>query len=254
MIYLGLFIFGCIWGSFINVVIFRLPQEKDVIFNRSECPKCHTVIPWYLNIPVISFVFLLGRCLFCKDKISIRYPFVELLSGLMCLYLGSLFILQNEYLLFFFYFFIFCALLAHFFIDIDHHLLLDKINLFLLALILPFVILFRPWTFWAYGGLIGFGVTYLVTWLFYLIRGQIGLGGGDIKLYGVLGLLLGPVGIIQNIFLSCFLGSIVGGTLILSGKHRRDEPMAFGPFIIIVGAFQILFPSQYHILIRGLGL
>ena len=95
------------------------------------------------------------------------------------------------------------------------------------------------------GFLIGFGGTWLITYLFYKLRGQIGLGGGDIKLFGILGLFLGPIGIIYNLFLSCFLGATIAGVQILIGKMKKSEPMPFGPFIILVAMAQIYFPEQF---------
>lgn len=86
----------------------------------------------------------------------------------------------------------------------------------------------------------------LVTWLFYKIRGQIGLGGGDIKLYGILGILLGPSGVVFTIFLSCFLGAFLGILMIAMKKMNKDHPMAFGPAILLVATFQIFFPEYSH--------
>jgi len=102
------------------------------------------------------------------------------------------------------------------------------------------------WPHWVIGGAVGFGGPLLVTWLFYKIRGQVGLGGGDIKLYGILGLYLGPMGIMLTIFLSCFVGAVVGLTLIAFKKTSKDRPMAFGPAILMVAAFQIYFPKYAH--------
>ena len=120
--------------------------------------------------------------------------------------------------------------------------MLDSLNIYLLVLILSYSAFNFPWTYWLIGGTIGFCAPLAVTWLFYKLRGQIGLGGGDIKLFGILGLYFGPVGIIFCIFLSCFLGALIGLTLIGIGKLTKEKPMAFGPAILIVAAFQIFFP------------
>ena len=228
------FIFGCLIGSFLNVVILRLPLQKGLVLDRSACPKCGNQLKWYHNIPVLSFVFLRGKCGFCGNRISWRYPLIEVLTGLISFWLFPDYVTAETIGLYFFLFAIACALLVHFFIDLDHQLLLDSINLYLLALILPYVIYNFVWTYWVVGGAIGFGSTLLVTWLFYKIRGQIGLSGGDIKLFGILGLYLGPLGIILNIFMSCMLGAVVGLILIAAGKITKEKPMAFGPAIILV--------------------
>lgn len=248
LFYLYAFIFGTMIGSFLNVVIIRLPQSKDLVKKRSACPKCDSQLRWYHNIPIISFAFLKGKCGFCGNPISWRYPLIELLTGLIAYSLMPEDI--NTYTLssFVFYFSIACIFICHFFIDLDHHLLLDSLNIYLLVLVLTFSIFTFHWSYWLIGGAIGFGAPLLVTWLFYKIRGQVGLGGGDIKLFGILGIFLGPIGVIFTIFLSCFIGAIVGLTLIMTNKMTKDKPMAFGPSILLVAAFQIFFPEYARII------
>jgi leader peptidase (prepilin peptidase)/N-methyltransferase len=148
--------------------------------------------------------------------------------------------------LYFFHFGVACIFICHFFIDLDHQLLLDKLNLYLLALILPFVLITYQWYFWVVGGLLGFGIPLIVTWLFYKLRGQIGMGGGDIKLFGIIGLYLGPTGVFFTIFLSCLVGAVLGSILILVKALDKNRPIAFGPFIILVASFQIFFPELSH--------
>lgn len=240
-----IFLFGLLIGSFLNVVILRLPLKKDLVFQRSQCPKCHTQLKWYHNIPLLSYLFLRGKCAFCKTQVSWRYPLIELLTGLVAYWLFPADVNLQTLGMFTFYFFVACILICHFFIDLDHQLLLDSLNLYLGVSILSFVVLQFHWSYWLIGGALGFLGTLAVTWLFYKIRGQIGLGGGDIKLFGILGMYLGPTGIMMNIFLSCFLGAFVGIILIALGKMTKDKPLAFGPAIILVAAFQIYFPDYY---------
>jgi leader peptidase (prepilin peptidase)/N-methyltransferase len=147
-----------------------------------------------------------------------------------------------------FYFSIAASFLAHFIIDIEHQLLPDKINLYLLAVILPYAIMNLAPAYWLVGGALGFFSTYGITYLFYKLRGQIGLGGGDIKLFGILGLLLGPLGIMNNIFMSCMLGSVIGIGLIAIKKLDRNTPFAFGPFILVVATVQIFFPKLFELI------
>lgn len=246
---LYLFIFGLIIGSFLNVVILRLPQKKDIVKTRSACPKCGYQLKWYHNVPVISFLVLRGKCAFCGERISWRYPLIELLTGLVAFWLAPNSLSPDSIAQFFFYFTVACIFICHFMIDIDHHLLLDSLNLYLLAVFLSFAIFHFHWQYWVLGGVIGFGAPLLVTWLFYKLRGQVGLGGGDIKLFGILGIFLGPAGVMFNIFLSCFLGAFLGLSLIMLGKMTKDKPMAFGPSILLVAAFQIFFP-EYSIVVQ----
>jgi leader peptidase (prepilin peptidase)/N-methyltransferase len=149
---------------------------------------------------------------------------------------------------------IFSVFVAHFVIDLQFKILPDVLNLYLAFIIGSFSIVFNPWWFWALGGAIGFGFPYIITWAFYKYSGKVGLGGGDIKLYGALGLYLGPVGVMTNIFMSCFLGSVV--TLLLIGLKlfKREDFIPFGPFIIVVGFFQIFLPEQFSWLLNVLGL
>ncbi|HXH31683.1 MAG TPA: prepilin peptidase [Bacteriovoracaceae bacterium] len=240
------FIFGLLIGSFLNVVIIRLPQKLDLVAKRSGCPQCGRQLRWYHNIPLLSFLALRGKCAFCGKAISWRYPLIELLTGLVALWLMPADLNLTSLGLFTFFFTIACIFICHFFIDLDHQLLLDSLNLYLLAVFLSYSILLFHWSYWLVGGLLGFGAPLLVTWLFYKIRGQVGLGGGDIKLYGILGLYLGPMGIFFNIFLSCFVGAVVGVLLISMKRMTKDKPMAFGPAILLVAAFQIFFPEHAH--------
>ncbi len=244
------FIFGLLIGSFLNVVILRLPNKINMVTKRSACPSCGNQLKWYHNIPVLSFLFLRGKCAFCGIRISWRYPLIEIFTGLV-----SVWLIPQDFSLigmthFLFFFTVACIFICHFMIDLDHHLLLDSLNLYLLAVFLSFVIFYFHWSYWLMGAAIGFGVPLFVTWLFYKLRGQIGLGGGDIKLYGILGLYFGPVGIIFTIFLSCLVGAIIGLGLIASNRMTKDKPMAFGPSILLVAAFQIFFP-QYASIVQS---
>jgi leader peptidase (prepilin peptidase)/N-methyltransferase len=240
------FTFGLIIGSFLNVVIIRLPAKRNLTLERSACPSCGKKLKWYHNVPALSFIVLRGKCGFCGTRISWRYPLIELFTGLCAVWLMPDILTTQSLSFFCFYFLIACVFICHFFIDLDHHLRLDSLNIYLLCAVLPFAIIKYTWTYWLIGGAIGFGIPLLVTWLFYKLRGQVGLGGGDIKLYGILGLMFGPTGIMFTIFLSCFVGAVSGLCLIAAGRLSKDRPMAFGPAILLVAAVQIYFPDQFH--------
>ena len=155
----------------------------------------------------------------------------------------------QELLNFFFFFSVFCVFLVHFIVDLKHQILPDSLNIYLAVLFLMITIFNYPWSHWLVGGALGFGFPLIVSWVFYQLKGQIGLGGGDIKLYGALGIYLGPIGIMQNLFLSCFLGAIVGLTLIGTKVIKRENPIPFGPFILVVGAVQIFASDWFEHLI-----
>lgn len=140
--------------------------------------------------------------------------------------------------------------MCHFQIDLGHKILPDSLNIILFSLFLSYATVHYDWKFWLLGGAIGLLFPLTVTWLFYLLRGQIGLGGGDIKLYGILGIFLGTEMVLKNIFLSCFLGAIVGVCLIATKKMSKENPIPFGPFILIVAFIQIFFPDIFDLFNR----
>ncbi len=236
-------------GSFLNALIYRLPREINIAFPRSSCPECKKIITWYENIPVVSYLFLRGKCSGCGTKISIQYPLVEAVCGVFAFLLAPKDIEPSSLLNFFFFFSVFAAFVVHFIVDLKHQILPDSVNIYLAAIFLLVTVLQEPWTHWLIGGGLGLGFPLLVSWVFYLLKNQVGLGGGDIKLYGALGIYLGPIGIMQNIFLSCFLGAVVGIILIATKIMKRDNPIPFGPFIIVVGFVQIFAGSWFKHLI-----
>jgi len=239
------FVFGTMIGSFLNALIYRLPRDIDIVFPRSFCTSCHFKIFWYQNIPLISFLMLRGKCAKCSQKIPWRYPFVEFICGLASIYLMPENVNEATIIVFLFYLAIFSIFLMHVFIDFEHFILPDSLNLILAIMFLAYSIVHKNFTFWLFGGLLGLGIPFLVTWLFYKFRGQIGLGGGDIKLYAALGLYLGPLGVVHNIFLSCLIGTIPSLFLIITKKMNKNDPIPFGPFIVIVASFQIFFPELF---------
>lgn len=244
-----IFIFGLIIGSFTNVLIYRLPLGVGLFLPRSFCPGCKKTVYWYENIPVLSFLFLRGKCSSCATRIPYQYPMIELAVGILAIILFPNRIESEAIIRFIVNFSVAVVFLSMFIIDLRYKIIPNQLNAYLGILFLAYAIVFIPLNQWLVGGLMGFGFPALITWVFYLLRGEIGLGGGDIKLFGILGIYLGPMGIIHNIFLSCFLGSLVGGLLILTKKLDRKNPIAFGPFIIIVASFQIFFPHDFGKLI-----
>lgn len=237
---------GGILGSFLNALIYRVPREISIVKRaRSHCPKCDKVILWYENIPILSYLYLRGKCSKCDFQIPIRYLLIEVFMATSFWFLFPNLLNQNALLLFLFKGVVLTCFVGHFFIDIDSQILPDSINIVLALTFLIFGIAHHSWQFSLLGGLIGFLMPLAVTWVFYKIKGQIGLGGGDIKLFGALGLYLGMSGIFQNLFISCFVGSIIGISLILFFKHKKEMPMPFGPSIIITASLQIFFPQYF---------
>ncbi len=150
------FIFGALIGSFLNVVIYRMPKGESVVTPRSSCPQCKNLIKWYENIPILSYVVLRGKCSNCLTKISIRYPLIELIVGIIAVYLSPQSLEISEFISFLVFFSIAATFLAHFIIDVEHQLLPDKLNLYLLLVITPYVVVNFPIHHWLIGGAIGF--------------------------------------------------------------------------------------------------
>ena len=235
-------ILGLLVGSFVNVLIYRIPRNMNFVTLRSQCESCQSLVRWYQNIPLISFIVLGGKCAYCRKSISWRHPLLEVTTAMAACFLFPKYLNWQTFIYFCFFFTVFCTLMAHFFIDLDFQILPDGINLYLAILFLTYSLLFHSWPHWLMGGLLGFGLPLIVTWLFYKLRGKMGMGGGDIKLYGALGLYLGPQQIMMTLFLSSFLGALVGLLFIMLKKMNQQTPIAFGPFIIVVAMFQIFFP------------
>jgi leader peptidase (prepilin peptidase)/N-methyltransferase len=240
------FVFGSMIGSFLNVLIYRIPLGENFVSERSKCTSCGKLIYWYENIPLLSYLFLRGKCSKCGERISIRYPLVELVAGVMSVYLMPKYISGENIVFYLFHFSIFCALLVHFLIDVKHKILPDGINLYLAIFFFLYAVLNYNYQYWLIGGLIGFLFPLGVTYLFYLLKNKVGLGGGDIKLYGALGLYLGPIGVLYNIFFSCLLGSVIALPLMIFKIISRNTAIPFGPFIIVVAFLQIYFPKFFN--------
>jgi leader peptidase (prepilin peptidase)/N-methyltransferase len=237
--YLIPFIFGTIIGSFLNVCIFRLPKKQSIISPFSYCPNCHKPIKFYHNIPILSFLFLRGKCSNCGEPISFRYLVVELLAGLLSLALFLKFGLSLSY---FVYLTFSASLLVITFIDLDHQIIPDVITLpgiimgFTASLFLPGI----TFTDSIIGITAGGGGLFLVAMGYSLIAKREGMGTGDIKLISMIGAFLGIKGVLLTIFLGSLFGSLVGLTIMLKEKRDRRYAVPFGPFLAI-GAIIYIF-------------
>lgn len=235
---------GAIVGSFLNVVIARLPQEgESVVFPASRCPACKTAIRWYDNIPLLSFLLLRRRCRACQAVISWLYPAVELAMALLSLALLSRFGLSVAFGIYFLYT---AALLAIICIDAEHQLIPDVISLpgivvgLGLSLINPYV----GWQDAAIGILVGGGSFYLIAWVYYLITKREGMGGGDIKLLAMIGAFQGWQALPFVVFISSLLGTVVGiGAMVKQRKGGRTV-IPYGPFLAIAALLYLFFRRE----------
>lgn len=227
-----IFLLGTIIGSFLNVCIHRIPKEESIIFPGSYCPSCSTPLEWYDLVPVLSFLFLKGKCRYCGERISPRCPIVELLNGFIFVMLYSKFRFNLDFI---FYTFLFSLFIIITFIDLDYQIIPSTMILFILVgsivyKILNLMLYSIPVNF--VNSLMGLGVSILIFLIIFVVS-KGGMGGGDVKLIGVLGFILGISKIFLNIFLSFLAGGIISVLLLVFKIKGRKDPIPFGPFIIL---------------------
>ena len=256
ILYLIIFILGLIVGSFLNVVIYRLENGEKIVNDRSRCLRCKHTLAWYDLVPVLSFIFLKGKCRYCNNKISWQYPLVEIGTGILFVLVLNLFntppttSLEGNYFQYpilhlAFWFYIVSSLVVIFVYDLKHYIIPDKVIYPAIAIAIGFN-LFNNIQYPISNILSAFNFlipAILAGGFFYAIivitKGK-GMGGGDIKLAFLMGLILGWPVIIFSVFLAFISGSIVGIYLILTGKKKMKSMVPFGPFLIF-GTFAGLF-------------
>lgn len=230
----SVFLIGLAVGSFLNVCICRLPHGESVVSPPSHCPGCGASIRWYDNIPVLSYLFLKGRCRNCRTPISWQYPFVEFITGVIYLATVHIFGLSLETAV---YLVLLSALVVITVIDLKHQIIPDKITLpgIPIGLVCSSVVLPTGFANAAIGLVLGGGGFYLIA---LLSRG--GMGGGDIKLMGMLGAFMGWKAVILTTMVGSFLGAAAGIFLMYVKGRGRKHPVPFGPFLAF-GALVSLF-------------
>ncbi len=233
------FLFGTIIGSFLNVVIHRLPREESVVTPRSRCPACQTPIAAWDNIPLVSFLILRGRCRTCKHPISWRYPLVEALTGLLFALTVARFGLtaHSAFLAAFL-----AGLVVVSFIDLDYQIIPNAITLpgIPLGLLAGLLLGAPPLLDRTIGMLAGTGFLYLVLYYGGAVYGQEAMGEGDLNLIAMVGAFLGWKAVALTILLGCLSGSAIGLTLIALRRLGRRQHIPFGPFLSL-GAVISLF-------------
>lgn len=234
VILLFLFFLGLCIGSFLNVVVYRLPKNESIIFPSSHCPFCNHKISWYDNIPLLSFLLLKGRCRYCKKRISFQYPVVELISGII---LPLSFFLYGFSLKFFATFLFLYLLVPLFLIDMRHRVIPDKITIpgIIAGFAFSFFLKSFQWFESLLGIAVGGGILLLTAVVGRWILKKEAMGMGDVMLFMMVGAFLGWQRILLTLILASFLGSIIGG-IIVAQKKKKDRVVPFGPFITIAAA------------------
>jgi leader peptidase (prepilin peptidase)/N-methyltransferase len=266
-------LFGVSVGSFLNVCIYRIPREESIVTPRSHCPHCGTFIPWYLNIPVLSWCFLRGKCASCKGPISVRYTLVELLTATLFLmvYLqwmqpGALLLqpIANPLIIPIYWLFV-SGLILGTFVDFEHYILPDSVTIGGMVvgpIFCALVPALQGQELWWKGLLhstlglsIGFCSLYAIAWIGEKIFKKEAMGFGDVKLLGAIGAFLGWKAVLFTIVSSSFLGSIVGLTLIALRTAKMKSEIPFGPYIAAGALIWIFYgPSLLTLYFRTMSL
>ena len=247
------FLFGLAVGSFLNVCIYRIPLKKSIIYPPSSCPQCGARIRFYDNIPLLSYILLLGRCRHCLNPISVQYPMVEAITGLLSAALLIKFQLSAQYLLFF----LFCASLVTIaFIDLHHKLIPDVLSIPVLIIGFAASLLRVGQILWLdslIGILGGGGFLYLVAIIFEKLTGREGMGGGDVKMMAMIGAWAGWRALPLILLISSLGGILIGGSSLLFGKKGMRTKIPFGPFLALGAIIWVFFGQDLQWWLYELG-
>lgn len=225
LLYIIIFLYGIVIGSFLNVCIFRIPKQENIVKIRSHCMNCGYQLKWYDLVPVFSYLCLGGKCRSCKQKISVQYPLIELLNGVLYCIVFAVYGISVEALL---YALLTSALITLSVIDLRTYEIPVGINIFILTLgLIRIVTDYADWLDYAVGFFLVSGFLYIV----YLVTKGRGIGGGDIKLMAVSGLLLGWKQILLAFVLGCIIGSVIH--MIRMKMSGQGHMLAFGPYLSV---------------------
>jgi leader peptidase (prepilin peptidase)/N-methyltransferase len=244
------------FGSFANVCIYRLPKNKQVLTNRSFCPKCKKKINWFDNIPLVSFLFLNGKCRSCKKKIPLQYFIIEFLAGLGFLFIFLSFDNYYSIILLMALFLIYLMIL---FIDLKHFIIPDILNygIIVLAIIKNFLpnldlIFTQDIMLSLAGGIVGYLSIWLIIYLYKQIRKKEGMGLGDAKLMAGIGFLFGWQSIPLVLFVAAVLGLLLVMPSLVAKKKNLKSEIPFGPYIITAGLIYFLFGNILYQTVLGI--
>lgn len=253
IIYIFSLIFGAIIGSFLNVCIYRIPENISLWWPPSTCPNCKTRIKFYDNIPILSYFILRGKCRNCKAKISLQYPIVEALTSLLTLLI--VYVLGLNYWTAIALLVTYCLIILSI-IDFELYIIPDRfsIGLAILGLLVFFInpafagSLSAKFTQCLVGGVIGFFGLWGLAFVGSVIFKKEAMGGGDIKLIAGVGTLTGISGLISTLIISSFVALVYYAVLAILKKNPQDKTIPFGPFISIGLFINILFPNNLLLL------
>lgn len=237
LLYILVFLYGIVIGSFLNVCIYRIPKKENIVTTRSHCMTCGYRLKWYDLIPLFSYLALGGKCRKCKTKLSVQYPLIEGLNGALYLAVFAGYGLSIDSLL---YCLLFSALLALSVIDFRTYEIPVGFNIFILAIgLIRIVTDYTNWADYAIGFL---SVSVFLALLYFLSRGR-AIGGGDVKLMAVCGLVIGWKLNILAFFAGCILGSVIH--IIRMKVTKEGHVLAMGPYLSMGIVFAVLFGNDF---------
>ncbi len=248
MFYIGIFLLGAIFGSFSNVCIYRLPNNKAISKGRSYCNSCNKEIRWFDNIPLISYIILRGKCRSCNAKISFQYVLVEFLSGISFVFIYYVFGLSITSVLLAILSICFIII---FFIDLKHYIIPNELTFPLM--VIGFLKSFDPnlnsmfpnYINSLIGGLFGYGIIWSIIFFYKQIRKKEGMGLGDAKLFAVIGFWFGWISIPFIIFLASIFALISVIPDLLKNSKKLSSQIPFGPYIILGTIFYLVFQNKF---------
>ena len=262
-------LFGACVGSFLNVCIYRIPRDESVVAPRSHCPHCNTLIPWYLNVPVASWLCLRGKCAACKGPIAFRYTLVELLTALLFLAVfmkwaapAAMHMLPIPHPLVVPVYWLFLAgLVLGTFVDFEHFIIPDSVTLGgmaagpVLSALVPALHAQEVWWQGLLSSLIGsaagFGLLYAVAWIGERAFKKEAMGFGDVKLMGAIGAFLGWKAVLFTVFASSLLGSVCGLAMIAMGGVKMQSRIPFGPYLSAAALIWVFWgPALFEAYVR----
>jgi leader peptidase (prepilin peptidase)/N-methyltransferase len=243
LLYVFIGLLGAAVGSFLNVCIYRIPEGRSLVYPPSSCPGCGHRIRPYDNIPILSYLFLRGRCRDCGQKISPRYAAVESLTAAMAL---LLFQFYGPSLKFGAAFIFVAALIVITFIDLDHGIIPDVITLpgIPVSALLAVTVMGIPFLESIVGAVAGGGIFYLLALGYELVTKREGMGGGDIKLLAMLGAFFGWKSLYFILLVSSLLGALVGVSIMIARGKDMKYAVPFGPFLSVAAAAYIFFGAE----------
>jgi leader peptidase (prepilin peptidase)/N-methyltransferase len=240
-------VFGLLFGSFLNVCVARMPEDRSVVWPGSACPACGTAIKPYDNVPVLAWMWLRGKCRACKQPISALYPVVEALFGVLTFLLFRRVIPDLSYVdtghlvAFVWYGWLVFALVALSFIDLRHYIIPDQFSIYSVPVGVAGAALVGwlgytgapTWQGSVVGAMVGGGFLAAVIGVYWLVRRQEGMGMGDVKLLAMLGAWFGPIALFPILLMASVAGSVVGVTLAITRRTGLQLALPFGPFLAL---------------------